>query len=128
MASRGHYARRTSRDGRTQRTCDHRAARDPWHYRRRARQRRRESGADSFARRPLDDRVSQSRADAAERAHTMTIKRFAILVAVATCARAAVAQSPAPQKAVLVTGASTGIGRKIAERLASSGFLVYAGA
>jgi NAD(P)-dependent dehydrogenase (short-subunit alcohol dehydrogenase family) len=33
-----------------------------------------------------------------------------------------------PQKAVLVTGASTGIGRKITERLAGEGFHVYAGA
>ena len=32
------------------------------------------------------------------------------------------------QKAVLVTGASTGIGRKIAEVLADEGFFVYAGA
>ncbi len=37
------------------------------------------------------------------------------------------AESPA-QKAVLVTGASTGIGRNIAERLASEGYFVYAGA
>jgi NAD(P)-dependent dehydrogenase (short-subunit alcohol dehydrogenase family) len=34
----------------------------------------------------------------------------------------------APAKAVLVTGASTGIGRKITERLAHDGFFVYAGA
>jgi NAD(P)-dependent dehydrogenase (short-subunit alcohol dehydrogenase family) len=34
----------------------------------------------------------------------------------------------APQRAVLVTGASSGIGRVIAERLAKEGFFVYAGA
>ena len=34
----------------------------------------------------------------------------------------------APQRAVLVTGASSGIGRVIAERLAKEGFYVYAGA
>jgi NAD(P)-dependent dehydrogenase (short-subunit alcohol dehydrogenase family) len=34
----------------------------------------------------------------------------------------------APTRAVLVTGASTGIGRKITERLAAEGFFVYAGA
>ncbi|MEW5916969.1 MAG: SDR family NAD(P)-dependent oxidoreductase [Gemmatimonadota bacterium] len=38
------------------------------------------------------------------------------------------AQQPTPQRAVLVTGASSGIGRKITELLASQGHFVYAGA
>ena len=41
---------------------------------------------------------------------------------------AARAEQAAKQKAVLVTGASTGIGRNVAERLASEGYFVYAGA
>ena len=38
------------------------------------------------------------------------------------------ADEPKSQKAVLVTGASTGIGRKVAEKLAAEGFFVFAGA
>ena len=41
---------------------------------------------------------------------------------------AAVDETAADTKAVLVTGASTGIGRNITERLASEGYFVYAGA
>jgi NAD(P)-dependent dehydrogenase (short-subunit alcohol dehydrogenase family) len=49
---------------------------------------------------------------------------------VAPAASHLAAQTPAAdrQKAVLVTGASTGIGRKITEVLASKGYFVYAGA
>lgn len=39
-----------------------------------------------------------------------------------------IAAENSTQKAILVTGASTGIGRNIAERLASEGYFVYAGA
>lgn len=40
----------------------------------------------------------------------------------------ATADEPEAQKAVLVTGASSGIGRNIAEKLAANGYFVYAGA
>jgi NAD(P)-dependent dehydrogenase (short-subunit alcohol dehydrogenase family) len=40
----------------------------------------------------------------------------------------ALADESSEQRAVLVTGASTGIGRNIAERLAEEGYFVYAGA
>lgn len=40
----------------------------------------------------------------------------------------AAAPAPAAMKAVLVTGASTGIGRSITEHLAADGYFVYAGA
>jgi NAD(P)-dependent dehydrogenase (short-subunit alcohol dehydrogenase family) len=43
-------------------------------------------------------------------------------------AQAAPATQTAAQRAVLVTGASSGLGRKITERLAASGYFVYAGA
>ena len=49
---------------------------------------------------------------------------LAALAALPAC----VVDAPNEQKAVLVTGASSGIGRTIAERLASDGHFVYAGA
>ena len=47
---------------------------------------------------------------------------------IANLAIQAVAFDGIPSKAVLVTGASTGIGRRITERLAGDGYFVYAGA
>jgi NAD(P)-dependent dehydrogenase (short-subunit alcohol dehydrogenase family) len=50
-------------------------------------------------------------------------------VSIATSAQVPASESPAATvKAVLVTGASTGIGRKITEHLAGRGYFVYAGA
>src|SRR5262249_56436051 len=53
-----------------------------------------------------------------------------VMASVDTAMASNPAPAPAPnaQKAVLVTGASTGIGRKITERLAKEGYFVYAGA
>ena len=46
-----------------------------------------------------------------------------------SAAHAEPSSTPAPvQKAVLVTGASTGIGRRLTEKLAADGYYVYAGA
>ena len=60
------------------------------------------------------------------------MRRFGIWITVfiACAPLLCVAQSPssASPKAVLVTGASTGIGRRITERLAADGYFVYAGA
>ena len=54
-----------------------------------------------------------------------TISRIMIAgIAVAALATNSFAQN-SPQRAVLVTGASSGIGRKVTERLAANGFLVY---
>lgn len=50
------------------------------------------------------------------------------LILVIPLAPAGCAVETEQQKAVLVTGASSGIGRNIAERLAKEGFFVYAGA
>ncbi|MEZ5531120.1 MAG: SDR family NAD(P)-dependent oxidoreductase [Steroidobacteraceae bacterium] len=59
------------------------------------------------------------------------MKRIAVITAALWFAAIAQGMEPAagtPRKAVLVTGASTGIGHKITERLAANGYFVYAGA
>jgi NAD(P)-dependent dehydrogenase (short-subunit alcohol dehydrogenase family) len=55
------------------------------------------------------------------------LRVFALQVLLA-CNLVATAAEEAPLKAVLVTGASSGIGLRIAEQLAANGYYVYAGA
>jgi NAD(P)-dependent dehydrogenase (short-subunit alcohol dehydrogenase family) len=57
-----------------------------------------------------------------------TLICLTIFVVPGITAAADTAPSATPRRAVLVTGASSGIGRKITERLAAEGYFVYAGA
>jgi NAD(P)-dependent dehydrogenase (short-subunit alcohol dehydrogenase family) len=58
----------------------------------------------------------------------LLVSMLAMLIGHDAVAADAKPSSDSPQRAVLVTGASAGIGRKVAERLAAEGFFVFAGA
>ena len=53
---------------------------------------------------------------------------FLVLMVLSLCAGPVLSEQETSQKAVLITGASTGIGRHAAEQLAKAGYFVYAGA
>ena len=53
---------------------------------------------------------------------------MAVTLSAAVMSSHAYADEAISQKAVLITGASSGIGRNAAERLAAAGYFVYAGA
>jgi NADP-dependent 3-hydroxy acid dehydrogenase YdfG len=59
---------------------------------------------------------------------TMAVALAVFLASCPGVALSASAESADEQRAVLITGASSGIGRMTAERLARSGYFVYAGA
>jgi NAD(P)-dependent dehydrogenase (short-subunit alcohol dehydrogenase family) len=59
---------------------------------------------------------------------TVLLAALAITLSTSVSAPRAYADEAESQKAVLITGASTGIGRNAAERLAAAGYFVYAGA
>src|SRR5690606_6372181 len=56
--------------------------------------------------------------------HMLCLRAFLLIITFPLL----VSTQAAPAKAVLVTGASSGLGRTIAEKLAASGYYVYAGA
>src|SRR4029453_7377761 len=58
--------------------------------------------------------------------HRLTALVLALLFVVPSLVCAATPEAAPPRKAVLVTGASSGIGRKVTERLAAVGYFVYA--
>ena len=62
------------------------------------------------------------------RTPTLLLAVISILVTGWSATALAEAADTAEQKAILITGASSGIGRNIAETLASKGYFVYAGA